>query len=180
MARHAAREEETMTNAAKKKSVTEEPAAVLPGAVLGRTPRVPDNGAAPVEIRLRPTEEQANLADGVAGEAKDGAAWREDFGKRAPAAADVAAALVRAKGLREEMARAEVWLAWIEREQAAAWQQALELTGALQEHFELADRADPNIALRYPKLKSFLNVRADIAARGVETRKKNRAAKKPA
>jgi len=171
-----------MSNVAKKndeKEVMEAPTSVLHGALIGRTPQVPENGSPPVEIRLRPTDEQSNIADGVAAEIKGQAAWREDFGKRAPSSDVVAAALLRAKALRDEKARAEAWQAWLEREQAVAWQQAMELTGQLQEHFDVADRADPNIALRYPKLKTFLGARADIAARGVETRKKNRAAKKP-
>jgi len=173
-----------MSNAAKtKRDATEEtgaPATVLHGAVLGRTPRVPENGSPALEIRLRPTDEQVNIADGVAREAGAQGTWGDDFGKRAPAADEVEAALERAKALREERARAEAWLAWIDHEQAVAWQQALELTSKLQPHFEVAAEADPNIALRYPKMKAFLGARADIAARGVATRKKNRAARKPA
>jgi hypothetical protein len=171
-----------MSNAAKRETTekAEAPATVLHGAVVGRTPQVPENASPTADIRLRPTEEQVNLADGLAGEVGGQKTWRDDFGKRAPTSDELAASLLRAKSLRDEKARAEAWLAWLEREQAVAWQQALELTGRLQEHFDLADRADPNIALRYPKLKTFLGARADIAARGAETRKKNRAAKKPA
>jgi hypothetical protein len=171
-----------MSNAAKKKNeeTEETTVTVLQGTVLGRTPQVPENGSPEAEIRLRPTDEQVNLADGLVREISGPSTWAEDFSKRAPAAEALSSALGRAMALRKERARAEAWFKWLDQEQAIAWQQVLELTGKLQTHFDVADAADPNIALRYPKMKAFFGVRADIAARGVATRKKNRAAKKPA
>lgn len=159
--------------------VAASPAVLLTG-ISGRTPSVPENASSPEGIRLRPTEEQVSAAAGMAAEVSHDKAYREDFGKRAPDPAVVALALGRARALSDEVARAEAWLAYLKGENAAAWQQALEQTHKLQEHFEIADRADPDIAHRYPGTRAFYAARVRSAERAATTRKRNRAAKKPA
>ncbi len=150
---------------------------VLLAGVTGRTPSVPENAAEPEAIRLRATEEQVRAAPGMAREISNEATYRDDFGKRPPDPATISAALLRAKGLSDEAARAEVWLAYLKNESQMAWQHALELTGRLQEHYDVADRADPGIALRYPDTAVFLDARSRIAERAVVSRKRNRPAK---
>ena len=153
---------------------------VLMTAISGRTPSVPENASSQEGIRLRPTEEQVNAALGMAAEVSHDKAYREDFGKRAPDPARLSSALARARGLSDEVARAEAWLTYLKGESAAAWQQALEQTNKLQEHFDIADRADPEVAHRYPGTRAFYAARIRSAERAATTRKRNRAAKKPA
>lgn len=150
---------------------------VLLASISGRTPSVPENAAQPERIRLRPTDEQVKAASGMASEIADEKTYREDFGKRAPEPAAVSSALARAHALSDELARAEAWLAYLKGESASAWQRALELTGRFQEHFDIADRADPEIARRYPDTTTFYRARSKSAERAVATRRRNRAAK---
>lgn len=141
--------------------------------ITGRTPAVPENTSEPAEIRMRPMDDQTRVAAGMAQELLTTKTWRDDMGRRAPEAKDVADALLRAKALSDEAARAAAWRAYLKGEAEQAWQHALELTGKLREHFDTADRADPNIALRYANTKDFFSARATVAARAVVTRKKN-------
>ncbi len=151
---------------------------VLVASVTGRTPGVPENAPPPERVRLRPTEGQVRVATAMAQEIDDPKRYRDDFGKRAPDPGVLGSLLVRARALSDEVARAEAWHAYLKGEAAAAWQQALEQAGRLQEHYESADRADPDIALRYPNVSAFYGERAEIAARGVATRRRRRAEKK--
>lgn len=52
------------------------------------------------------------------------------------------------------------------------------MMGQFQGPFEVADRNDPNVALRYPSTKAFFEVHSKVAERAAATRRKNRA--KPA
>lgn len=150
----------------------------LYASIAGRTPAVPGNAPSAEGVRLRPTDEQVRAAPGVVRELENEKSYRDDFGKRAPDASAVSAALSRARTLSDETARAEAWHTYLKNETQVAWQQALELTNKLQEHFEVADRADPGVALRFPETKAFYEVRARIAERAVASRKRNRSAKK--
>lgn len=150
----------------------------LYASIAGRTPSVPGNAHSAEGVRLRPTEDQVRAAPGMVRELVNEASYRDDFGKRAPEATTVSAALSRARTLSDETARAEAWHTYLKNETQVAWQQALELTNKLQEHFEVADRADPGVALRFPETKAFYEVRARIAERAVASRKRNRSAKK--
>ncbi len=144
----------------------------------GLTPMVPGNTPSAEGVRLRPTDEQVRAAPGMVRELESETTYREDFGKRVPEPSAIAAAVARARALSDESARAEAWHAHLKNETQIAWQQALELTNKLQEQFEVADAADPGVALRFPETKAFYEVRARIAERAVASRKRNRTAKK--
>lgn len=165
-----------MSTAARTKHEHDEASAAsltLHTAITGRTPAVPENTTEPVQIRLRPMDEQVRMAPAMAQELAATRTWRDDMGRRAPEAKDIADALLRAKALTDEVARAEAWHLYLSSEAEQAWQHALELTGKLHEHFDIADRADPNIALRYASTKDFFGARVQAAARALVTRKKN-------
>lgn len=165
------------TNIAEKVQGQEGGATLVAPGITGRTPQVPANIASVDDVRYRPVEAQVQVASQVASEVSNTAQYRDDFGKRAPDPEAMAQALQRARALSAEVARARAWLAWLEAESAAQWNDALTMTSAFQEHFELAARSDANLALRYPGTSAFYKARVDIAARAMVTRKRKAAPK---
>lgn len=148
-------------------------------AIAGRTPVAPQNVSAVVSIRLRPTDGQVRAAAGMAREVANEAQYRDDFGKRAPAPMALAESLQRARALSDECVAAEKWLAYVKAEKEVAWQHALEQSNAMQEHFDVAARADATIERRYPDTTAYFGDRALSAQRAVATRReRSRAAKK--
>ena len=87
-----------MSTAARTKHEHDEASAAsltLHTAITGRTPAVPENTTEPVQIRLRPMDEQVRMAPAMAQELAATRTWRDDMGRRAPEAKDIADALLR-------------------------------------------------------------------------------------
>ena len=155
---------------------TQETSGAVPG-VTGRTPEVPVVHGVAVDVTLHPLAGQVLVAIDFAQEL-GAPSYRDDFSARAPEAAPLAAALIAAKALSDESARADAWAKYLKERRDQAWQHALKLSGQFKPHFDHAVENVPGLAIRYTKGEAFLGARAEVAARGAVTRRKNRASKK--
>lgn len=121
------------------------------------------------------TETQLAEADGVASELTASKTYAADFGDDAPAAADVAAAIVRASAWSTESDAADAYAAYAKAQKQLAESTASGLVKALKGEFDHAVGNHPEIAKRYKLTTTFLGTRTAAATRGAATKAKNKA-----
>jgi hypothetical protein len=162
------------TSAAASPPIT--PPGDMPPAV-GAPPTPDDWEPAPGKKRggkgQRPKGVQISGAVAAAKELAKATTYVEDFGNRAPPAAQVAFVVTNAAKWRATWQGAKKFLAYAA-EQRAAWENdALAQMDALKPAFDYATSRDTALAEKYAATSKFLAVNQVIAARAVSTRKAN-------
>ena len=142
--------------------------------VVPTPPRTTD-GLALGRHRHHPTTGQVAGADDVARELGS-PQYREDFTKRAPDPARLAAGLRVAAHWTAHRRAAEAWAEYARTQEALAWEGPLLAAHALDREFALALAHDPTVATRYAHVKTFLEARQVAARRARKTQAANKKA----
>ena len=119
----------------------------------------------------RPRRAQVTNAMGVAQEIVESATYAEDFGSRAPTAANVAFVVANAAKWREIWEAARQFARYAA-EQRAAWdQEALAQMEALKPAFEYVASRDASAVQSYSATAKYLTATSEIAARAASARR---------
>jgi hypothetical protein len=142
---------------------------------VGDVPDVPKGWKAPTAAQVKgfskPLAEQIVEAPQAAGEIEGGAKYDDDFGKRAPKASLVVAALRTAAGASALAARASAFEAYARGQSERAWNDAFVLLNKLKTQYDNAVADEPSLADEYPSLDAFFAGRTTAAAKGVATKR---------
>ncbi len=152
----------------------------LPPLLVPLSPRVPPLFRTPSNKRHRrnrPRRSQLAFLGTAATEVRESKEYRADFGNYVPDPKQLADALDAANRWSTELRAAQLWLAYVEDEDARAWTRVLQFLRAFAPAFLIAAKHTA-VARRYGAVAQIINARRK--PRKNKTAKKARAQRPPA
>jgi hypothetical protein len=143
------------------------------------TPTLPAGAKATAQhITRRATDSETVAASAVVRELEHKENFNVEFGSNVPARGVLMQAMQEALLLRQEAAKATAWANHLNALAEESWNTTLTHMSKLRSTYNASAKNDPNVALRYPAIASFFQVRDEIGQRAASTRKRRNTEKK--